>query len=128
LNAGFVVRVGDADPIYHFESPIRDKTRLNRLGPRNHVLYCWHNVPMPYLVSHALGTALMALRHSLGGGYFWSAAQGTLSGVVACLGEWHQRRPVKRSVYRLSRRLKRRQPVRLEEIVTELPPLVKEGR
>ncbi len=125
LSSGFVIRVGDADPIHHFESPIRDRTRLNRLGPRNHVLFCWYNVPMPYLMSHAVGTALLALRHSLRAGYFWTAAVGTLSGVVACLSEWRQRRPVKSSVYRLSRRLKHRQPVRLAEIMSDLPPLAK---
>ena len=52
LDAGFIVRLGSADPIHHFESPRRDFRRMDYFGVRNAVLFVWQNVPMPYLWWH----------------------------------------------------------------------------
>jgi glycosyltransferase involved in cell wall biosynthesis len=56
LAAGFIVRQGRADPIHHFESPLRDFRRRDLYGRRNDILYAWHNVPMPYFPFHLLAT------------------------------------------------------------------------
>lgn len=49
LEAGFIVRLGSADPIHHFESPRRDFRRMDYFGVRNALLFVWQNVPAPYL-------------------------------------------------------------------------------
>ena len=53
LNAGFITRAGNADPVHHFESPKRSLARMDFYGARNKVLYAWHNVPFPHLVKHS---------------------------------------------------------------------------
>ena len=51
LAAGYVVRLGRGDPIRHFGSPKRDVDRMWFYECRNEILFAWHNVPMPDLVS-----------------------------------------------------------------------------
>jgi glycosyltransferase involved in cell wall biosynthesis len=62
---GHVVRLGDAGPIYHHESPHRDFRRMDFYGCRNSILFAWQNVPMPYLPIHLLMTTLNCLRWTL---------------------------------------------------------------
>ncbi len=123
LDAGYVVRLGVADALQHHESPIRNLRRLHELGPRNHVLYAWQHVPTPHLAAHLLGTTVLCLRHTIKIGHPWLGMRGILRGYAACLREWRKRRPVSREVYRLSRELKKRGAVPLDEIEARLPPL-----
>ena len=48
MQAGFVTRLGRADPIYHLESSHRDLSRAGFSGRRNDILFAWHNVPWPF--------------------------------------------------------------------------------
>ena len=65
LNAGWITRCGNADPIHHFESPRRSWSRMDYYGARNKILYAWQNVPWPYFPAHVLlTTALMASSHA----------------------------------------------------------------
>ncbi|HEV8293438.1 MAG TPA: glycosyltransferase family A protein [Tepidisphaeraceae bacterium] len=117
LDAGFVVRLGRADPIHHFESPRRDWSRVEPLGRRNDVLYAWHNVPMPYLPAHLLGTTFNGIKAGMKVHRPWRMIKGILRGYGAIMSrEWRQRRPISPQTYRLSRMLKKRGSVPLEQI------------
>ena len=121
LNAGFVTRLGRADPIHHFESPLRDLRRMDLHGRRNDVLFAWHNVPMPYLPFHLAATSSNGLLSGIKLGRPLRMLRGTLSGYGACLSRWTHRQPVGAVVYRLSRRLKKGGAIRLDEIELTLP-------
>ena len=122
LEEGYLVRLGSADPIHHYESVRRDFRRTELLGRRNDVLYAWHNVPWPYLPLHLAATTANGLMHGLRVGRFGRMLLGSLNGYAACLRHWCDRRPVARSVYRLSRLLKKQGAVAVSEISPLLPP------
>ena len=123
LDAGYYVKLGTAPPIDHHESPIRASKRLNELGPRNHILYAWYNVPMPHLVPHALGTGLRAALYIARLGHPDQALRGWVKGWLAVLHELRKRRPIARETYQLSRELKARAAVPLAEIEARLVPV-----
>jgi GT2 family glycosyltransferase len=117
LDAGYVTRLGRADPIYHYESPRRDVRRWHINGARNQILLAWYNVPMPFLPLQLLATAA--------GSVWFGIRTGTLSekliGVAEGLRERGARRPVRRSTYLLYRRLRARGCLPLDEIEARLP-------
>jgi glycosyltransferase involved in cell wall biosynthesis len=122
LDAGFVTRLGRGERIVHEESAKRDQRRITALGRRNDLLHGWHNVPMPYLLARlAKITAYSAVypdarRHP----------GAVLSGLAAGYSDmWrlrHARDPVRRATYRLDHDLRKRGPLRLEEIEHRLQP------
>jgi len=122
LQAGYVTRLGNADAIHHLESPSRVLARASFCGRRNDILFAWHNVPLAFLPLHLLGTTINGLRSAAGAKNPLRMIQGTLAGYLACLRFWGARVPVTSSVYRLHRRLKKREARRLEEIEPCLPP------
>ena len=107
LNAGYIVRQGRADPIHHYESPRRDFRRMDLFGRRNDVLFAWYNVPWPYFPTHLIGTTALGLRFGYRVGRPWRMAAGLARGYAAIFHELHERKPVSRQIYRLSRHLKR---------------------
>jgi glycosyltransferase involved in cell wall biosynthesis len=115
LQAGYLVRLGRAEPIHHFESPRRDFRRMDYYGRRNDVLFAWHNVPLPYLPVHLAATTLNGLRTALRARRLRHQLWGLAAGYLSCLA-WGGRRPVGRAAYRLSRRLKKAGPLPLAEI------------
>jgi glycosyltransferase involved in cell wall biosynthesis len=122
LDAGYVVRLGRADPIHHFESPRRDYRRMDFYGRRNDVLFAWHNVPCPSAIRHVLGATALGTIFGFKCGRPWRMIRGLASGYAMIGSEWNQRHPVSRATYRLSRLLKR-SPMRLEDVEPLLPPL-----
>lgn len=120
LNAGWITRCGNANPIHHFESPRRSWTRMDYFGARNKILYAWHNVPFPAVALQLPGRTGKALVFSLRPGRMLTRLRGLLDGYFLCLTSRAKRQPVKLAVYRLSRELKRLGAVPLNEI--ELPP------
>lgn len=120
LAAGFVTRLGRADPIHHFESPQRDFTRWGVFGRRNDVLFAWYNVPWPDLPVHLAGTVVNGVRHGFRCGRLGNMVRGLAQGFAACGLAFRDRRPVPRPVYRLSRRLKKQGAVPLDEVVQAL--------
>ena len=103
LDAGFLVRLGNADPIHHFESPRRDFRRMDYFGVRNAVVFVWQNVPMPYLLWHWPVLMVRALLHTPQPARFWTRASGLAAGIVRCFAA--VRAPVSRHTYLLSRHL-----------------------
>jgi glycosyltransferase involved in cell wall biosynthesis len=123
LAAGYVVRLGSADPLEHFESPLRDSPRLHKLGPRNAVLYSFYNVPWPDFPVHLAGTMLACIRRGFQHGHPIMVLEGLGQGFAGVAHEWSQRDPVPRDVYKLSRVLKRRGEMPLMEMEASLPPI-----
>jgi len=105
LDAGYLVRLGNADPIHHFESPKRDFRRMDYYGCRNPVIYSWQNVPMPWLPVHLVATTINCLTWTFRPERFAVRMRGALGGWGAMFG--FPRSPVKHSVYRVSRHLRK---------------------
>jgi glycosyltransferase involved in cell wall biosynthesis len=123
LNAGYVVALGRADPIHHFESPRRDFRRMDLYGRRNDVLFAWHNVPWPHMPAHLVGTTINGIRFGFREGRPGRMIHGLMRGYAAIAPEWRQRRPVSTGAYRLFRMLRARGVVSLDEIAQELDQL-----
>jgi GT2 family glycosyltransferase len=113
LDAGYFVRLGSSAPILHYESPRRDRRRMDYYGPRNLILYAWQNVPFLSLPVHLAMTTAKALMH----GVQWHRLKGIAAGYRMFGRSGAGRSPVRRATYRLSRRLKTRGPIDLERIV-----------
>jgi glycosyltransferase involved in cell wall biosynthesis len=123
LDAGYVTRLGRADPLHHHESSSRNLDRVITFSRRNDLLGGWHNVPLPYLPVRLAKVTL----HSLWFALAWRRPRAVLRGVVRGYLELpahaSERRPVSRATYRLSHQLRKRGPLRLEEIAAQLPPI-----
>ncbi|MBI4470318.1 MAG: glycosyltransferase family 2 protein [Acidobacteria bacterium] len=116
LEAGYVVRLGNADPIHHMESPRRDFRRMDYYGRRNDILFAWHNVPMPELLGHLPINVVNGLRSAARARRFRHMIWGTLTGLGHALCHPRNRRPVSRQVYWLFRHLRKRGPLRLADV------------
>lgn len=123
MNAGYVTRLGSADPVHHLESFRRNLSTADFSGRRNDILFCWHNVPMPHFPLHLLGTTVNGLAFGLRAGRFWKMFEGMASGYMNSLSRWKERQPVSSEIYRLHRSLKKHGPRLLSEIEPRLPEL-----
>lgn len=120
LDAGFVTRAGNADPIHHYESPRRSYSRMDFFGARNKVLYAWHNVPFPYLMAHLAATTVFTAAYSRHARRIVTRMRGVIAayGTIALLRT--VRRPVSGATYGLSRELKSRRYIPLEMLEKRL--------
>ncbi len=123
MSAGYVTRLGNADPIHHMESPRRDLRRIDYYSRRNDILFAWHNVPMPYFPIHLLGTTLNGFASAYQVRRYNNMFQGIGRGYVDCFVWWKERRPVPRGIYRLHRSLKKHGPQLVSNIAVSLPPV-----
>jgi glycosyltransferase involved in cell wall biosynthesis len=121
LMAGYVVRLGNADPIHHFESTKRDFQRMDFYGARNSALFAWQNVPMPFFPLHLLATCINCLLLTLKPIRFFTRLRGVLSAYFKCLST--SREPVPIPAYRLHRRLKKSGPFLICDIEDYLPEM-----
>lgn len=121
LDLGYIVRLGTADPIHHFESPRRDFRRMDFYGRRNDVLFAWHNVPGAALLPHLAATTWNGVRFAVRQGRISPMLRGIAAGYFAMpITERSARRPVRRTTYRLFRELKVRGPLPLSQIERRL--------
>jgi len=123
LAAGYVVRLGRADPIHHFESPRRDFRRMDYYGRRNDVLSAWCNVPLPSLLWQLPGTTVKGALFGLKLGRPFRMLYGLAGGYASICRHFGERSPVSTNAYRLSQSLKRNGPMPLSEIESDLPPM-----
>jgi glycosyltransferase involved in cell wall biosynthesis len=121
LQAGYVTRLGRADPIHHTASPKRDLTRMDVFGRRNDVLFAWYNVPLRYLPIHMTATVFNGLRHGVRTRRLMNMVRGFLYGFATGWKSRGDRRPVSAPVYRLGRTLKKGGSKPLAEIEQQLP-------
>lgn len=123
LNAGYIVRAGTATPIHHMESPKRDFGRMFDNNARNHILYAWHNIPMPYMPFRMIGMTINLIRWGIKKKLLRPSLRGIWRGYRdMLLGRLDPRRPISRSTYAVSRRLYREQPMLLSSIEAALKP------
>jgi glycosyltransferase involved in cell wall biosynthesis len=123
LDAGYVTRLGRADKLHHLESPKRDNPRIVALGRRNDLLHAFWNVPMPYFPVRLAKVTL----HSLWFAAAWRQPRAVLRGLASGYRgglRRRERRPVSRATYRLDHDLRKRGPLRLEEVEGRLPPAI----
>jgi glycosyltransferase involved in cell wall biosynthesis len=121
LNTGWITRLGNSDPIHHFESPRRSWSRMDFYGARNKILYAWHNIPFPAVALQLTGRTAKAVVFSLQPGRMLTRCRGLLNGYYVCMTGKAERRPVNPAVYRLSQELKVRRTTSLSEIENRLP-------
>lgn len=106
LDVAKFTRLGNADPIYHYEASTRNSRRYEVYGIRGRLLFCWYNVPMPHLLVHLpAATANRALHGVRRGQSLWTA-QGIIKGLVDCAKQLGERRPVRVDTFRLFRKLR----------------------
>ncbi len=122
LARGSVTRIGTADPILHFESPIRDRTRSGLYGRRNDILTTWLNTPLVRLPDRLISVTFNGLRHSIKKRRPFLGIRGLAWGYASVPRHLRERDPVSPAVYGLYRRLCRGS-LTLDEIRAELPPL-----
>lgn len=124
LDAGYITRIGASDPIHHFESPNRDRSRIFLYSARNNVLFTWYDVPLPQFLVHLPGTIAIVLKRGAKHGYIGAVVKGIAMGLGTIAKEFRKRHPVRRSVYRLSRQLRKGGPARVETIEDRLPEAI----
>lgn len=105
LDAGFFVRLGNSDPIHHFESPNRDFSRMDYYGARNAILFVGQNVPWPAFPVHLVGTITNVLRWTLRPRRFLIRFRAVIAGLWWFISNRQQISPVTRQTYTLSRRM-----------------------
>ena len=117
LEAGYFVRLGNADPILHYESPKRDHARMDYYGSRNSVLFSWQNVPGFFLPIHLAATTFRCASLTFSLSRLATRLRGIASGYFKFL--IFIRRPVSSSTYRLFRRMRKRGSITIEEAISE---------
>ena len=115
-DAGYVIRLGWADPIEHMESPTRNRARIEELSGRNHVLYAYFNVPWPWMPIHLAGTTGNCLWHGIRSGQPVRLLRGVLRGYGGIWRFRAQRKPVSLKTYRNSKRLRRALSMSLDDM------------
>jgi GT2 family glycosyltransferase len=116
LEAGWVVRVGRADPIHHYLSAARDVRRMDLYGRRNAVLCAWYNEPLPDALVRMAEMSALGMSSGIRVGRPLNALRGLALGYRDCWRERAARRPVRPNVNRAFRRLSKHGPLPLAEI------------
>ena len=112
---GYLVVLGTADPIHHFESPVRDSRRMDIFGRRNDILFPFHNAPFPFVVSHLLGTTVNGMTFGVRQRKILRSIRGILKGYLDGIRGIPRRKPVQTHVYRLLRQLRQIGSMPIEE-------------
>lgn len=120
LARGYAVRLGNSESIFHYESPKRSHERINVYGQRNLILFSWHNIPLPDILLHLPTTVLNGLLWGLRKKVLWFRVRGTWAGLIAIWNDRAKRQPVSTRVGRLYRRLKKRGPLTMDEVLPQI--------
>lgn len=123
LASGYVVKLGRAAPLRHYESLRRDFRRVDIQARRNDILFAMARVPWPWLPVHLLGTTVRGLWFGVRSGRLRWTIEGCWRGWRDAWRLRGERWPVPPSIYRLSRRLRKRGPLPLEIVEPLLPTL-----
>jgi glycosyltransferase involved in cell wall biosynthesis len=102
-----VVKVGSASPIFHYESPNRNRPLISYHRVKNDVLFAWYNVPTMALLPHLLGNIKNHVLNSFRTKYFWQSFKGFLRGMTIIATGKIRREPVSLKTYRLFRYLRK---------------------
>ena len=116
LDIGRYTRLGSADHINHYHSPVRDHRRISVYRARNRLLFSWYNVPMPHLLLDLPASTINNLIFGFKVGRPAWAMQGILKGLADCTSQLAERHPVRADTYRLFRELRRGRGLPLEAV------------
>jgi glycosyltransferase involved in cell wall biosynthesis len=122
LALGYVTRMGNADPVLHYESPKRDRTRQVVLTARNPILLAWANYPMPYAAPELARAVVSKWVWGARNGYFRAAFRGTWDGVAGIAGGLFRREPVPGPVFRAFRWMQTHRATALEDVERMIGP------
>jgi glycosyltransferase involved in cell wall biosynthesis len=103
LDAGYVIRLGRAEPINHYESPKRSWRRMDIYSRRNEQLITWTYFPFPWNLVSMAWFAIKGLQNGFRVRRPWIAVLGTLAGLRACIGARGDRRPISRAAFGFDR-------------------------
>jgi len=120
-EAGYIVRLGWADPIEHLESPLRDAPGRKVQWARNQLLWSYFNVPLLYFPPHLLRMTLKCLWHGVRHGQPMLYVRGVARGFSGMLQQRGRRQPVSRKTFWLSHVLRRAGAIDLEKLEPRLP-------
>ncbi len=120
LDAGYVVRMGNADLIHHFESPKRDTTRMDLYGRRNDIFFAWLNVPTSFLPIQLIGTSIKGFWFGVRIGRPLRMLRGILMGYAAIGRFWNKRKPVRSLTYRMFRLLQKQEGIKMQDLPNDL--------
>ena len=116
MGAGWVVRLGFADPIHHHESPVRSRSRLNHLGPCNRLLADYFNGPLPDVLWRLPRDFVAGFHHGLRAGYLGAVFKGSLAALGFMLTHPCARKPVSRAAWRTAWNLRRAGRLAFEDV------------
>lgn len=116
LDAGYVVRLGNADSIFHFESSRRDWNRVDYYGARNALLFAYQNAPLTYLPMHLIAASWNVARWTFTPSRFANRMRAIAHAYLWCLRNRSERRPVATTTYLLFRQLRKKGPTPLADI------------
>jgi GT2 family glycosyltransferase len=100
VDAGYVIRLGRAEPIEHRESPKRSRRRMDINFRRNQQLITWTYFPFPWNLLYMAGYAVSGVAGGFRGVRPSHAIAGVAAGLRACAGARHDRRPIGRAAFR----------------------------
>jgi glycosyltransferase involved in cell wall biosynthesis len=118
LAAGYVTRMGRADPAVHVPSQVRSLKRMDILGRRNEIVWAWSSFPAPWHLVYLVGYAVKGIYVGIQLRRLRRMIRGLVVGLRAIPSV--QRAPVSRQVFAVDRRLRRRTALRLSEIESDL--------
>ena len=121
LDAGWVTRLGNSKPVLHYESPVRDRSRIVYYQTRNNLLLVLLDMPLVILPLHYAVTARNVVRAGLRAGYPAATLRGVVSATLGGVTMLRRRRPVRLTTYRLFRMLRRGAQVTLAQVEDRLP-------
>jgi len=104
LDAGYLIRLGRADPIHHRASPHRSVRKMDVYGRRNELLICWSYFPFPWSFVYMVGYAASGLVSGFRLGRPWNMTTGIAAGVRSCVRARRRRRPISRAAFRFDQR------------------------
>jgi GT2 family glycosyltransferase len=121
LNAGYVVRLGQADPAQHEPSSVRSLDFKHWAGRRNEIIWVWLSFPAPWHLIYAAGYVLKGIRFGVRIKRVRLILRGLGHGYAAI--PRLERRPVSRRAFRLDRRLRRHKALPMREVLADLGPV-----
>ena len=120
LDAGYVVRLGRADPAQHEPSPVRSLDYQVWSGRRNEIIWVWLSFPTPWHLVYLAGYTLKDICYGVRLRRLGLVLRGLAHGLAAIPGM--RRQPVGRRAFRLDRRLRRRKVLTLNQVAAALGP------
>lgn len=115
LAAGYLTRLGSADPLHHHESPRRNRKLIVEHTARNTILFTWWYIPAALLLPNFAMNVFNLLRFGLKIRHPIWVTQGIFRGFIDIFRSRSMRQPISYRVYRLFRLLQSKPATRLSE-------------